>query len=335
MKPAALVWLTALSTAALLSGCGSSGGSGERAPREEDAGVWTPPVVAYPDGDAGAPFALSQTGLYRDIAEKRIAPDLLPFEPAFALWSDAADKRRWLRLPPGTLIDTSDADHWQFPVGAMLFKEFSKDGKRLETRLVARTGAGPNQYFMGAFLWNDDESDALFVPEGQRDARGTAHDVPTAKNCGTCHNGEPGRVLGFSAVQQPAVAPALLSTPVAPFTPPGSEAARAAFGYLHANCAHCHNPNGSARPDTNMNLRLALTEARAEDTQILQTTLGIDLQNSVIPELKKRVVAHAPQDSALLYRMLQRGPETQMPPLASELVDVEGTAAVRAWIDSL
>ena len=335
MKTTALVWLTALSTAALLTGCGSSGGSGERTPREEDAGAWTPPVVVYPDADAGAPFALSATGLYRDPSKKRIAPDLIAFEPAFALWSDAADKRRWLRLPPQTVIDTSDGDHWQFPVGAMLFKEFSKDGKLLETRLIARTGSGPNDFFMGAFVWNDDESDAFFVPEGQRDVRGTAHDVPSAKNCGTCHNGEPGRVLGFSAVQQPTVAGELVSQPVAPFTVPGDETARRAFGYLHANCAHCHNPNGSARPDTNMNLRLSLGETRLEDTQILKTTLNIDLQNPVIPELTKRVVARGPGQSALLYRMLQRGPETQMPPLASEVVDPAGTAAVRAWIDSL
>jgi mono/diheme cytochrome c family protein len=335
MKTSAFVRLTALCTAALLWGCGSSGASSERAPTEEDAGAWTPPVVIYPDGDAGAAFALSQTGLYRDIAKKQLAPDLLAFEPAFALWSDAAEKRRWLRLPQGTVIDTSDADHWQFPIGTMLFKEFAKDGKRLETRLIARTGAGPNDYFMGAFIWNDDESDALFVSDGQRDVRGTAHDVPSEKNCGTCHNGEPGRVLGFSAVQQPAVRSELLTIAVAPFTVPGSEAARAAFGYLHANCAHCHNPNGSARPDTNMNLRLALGETRAEDTQILKTTVGIDLQNSVASQLEKRVVARAPAESALLFRMLERGPETQMPPLATESVDPAGTAAVRAWIESL
>jgi mono/diheme cytochrome c family protein len=136
-------------------------------------------------------------------------------------------------------------------------------------------------------------------------------------------------------VQQPTVAGELLSKPVAPFTVPGDDTARRAFGYLHANCAHCHNPNGSARPDSDMNLRLALGETRAEETRIFQTTVGVDLQNSVIPELSKRVVAHAPNESAVLYRMLQRGPDTQMPPLATEIVDDAGTAAVRAWIESL
>ncbi|HMJ14048.1 MAG TPA: hypothetical protein VK524_21670, partial [Polyangiaceae bacterium] len=277
-----------------------------------------------------------ETGLYRDIGKKTIAPDLLPFEPEFVLWSDAADKRRWLRVPAGQRIDTTDPDHWQFPVGTMLFKEFSSAGKLLETRLIARTGPGPNDYFMGAFIWNEDESDALFVADGQQNVRATAHDVPTTKNCGTCHNGEPGRILGFSAVQRPGAPAALLTAASSnAFTAPGNDVTRAALGYLHANCGNCHNPNGSAWPDTDMNLRLFIAESRPEDTRIFQSTVGVDLQNNVMPELEKRIVAHAPDQSAVLYRMQQRGPDTQMPPLATEIVDTEGVSTVKAWIESL
>lgn len=104
---------------------------------------------------------------------------------------------------------------------------------------------------------------------------------------------------------------------------------------LHANCAHCHNPTGSARPDTDMNLRLSVRDSSLAATATYQTTVGVELQFFDDAPLETRVVAGAPDESGLLYRMLERGPDTQMPPLASEIVDDRGTALVRGWIESL
>jgi mono/diheme cytochrome c family protein len=302
----------------------------------DDAGPWQPPTVVPPDPDAGEAFFLSQTGLYRDIAAKRPAPDLLEFEPTYKLWSDGADKQRWLRLPRGSAIDSADPDHWQFPVGTMVFKEFSHDGQRLETRLIMRTGPGERDYWMGAFVWDDHESDAEFVRDGSDDVRGTAHDVPSMKNCFTCHNGEPGRVLGFSAVQQPRVPAQLLRDPPAiAFTVPGDARTAAALGYLHANCGNCHNPRGTARPDTDMDLRLRVADTAPESTQTYITTLGVPMQYFQGAALTLRLDPGNPDQSGVLYRMLERGPKTQMPPIASELTDDDGVAAVRAWIEQL
>src|SRR5688572_24193543 len=89
------------------------------------------------DSDAG-PRRLSQTALYRDIADKEVSSSAQEFQPRYVLWSDGADKRRWIRLPAGKSIDTSDLDHWKFPVGTQFYKEFSAGGKRLETRLIEK-----------------------------------------------------------------------------------------------------------------------------------------------------------------------------------------------------
>src|SRR5262249_57537884 len=110
-------------------------------------------------------------------------------------------------------------------------------------------------YCVGGFVWLEDESDAVFVPGGELIVRGTMHDVPSASACFICHQGVAGRILGFSAIQlwraspTPSVASLaaqnLLSAPPAAavdFTVPGDATARAALGYLHANCGHCHNP---------------------------------------------------------------------------------------------
>jgi mono/diheme cytochrome c family protein len=198
---------------------------------------------------------------------------------------------------------------------------------------------------MGAFVWNEAGTDAEFRPNGEENARGTSHDVPTATQCGTCHNGEAGRALGFSALQLSqgggldALAEAeLLSHPPSAgeeFSAPGDAPTSAALGYLHANCGHCHNPNGSARPDTNMNLRLDIGQTSPESTNAYLTTLGVELQYFDDTELVYRVAPGEPERSALIERMRERGSETQMPPFATELVHDEGVAVVTAWIRSL
>jgi mono/diheme cytochrome c family protein len=285
-----------------------------------------------PKPSAAEPIWLSQTGLYRDVVRKQVASDLLEFEPAFALWSDGADKRRWLRLPKGERIDTRDPDNWQFPSGTLLFKEFSRDGRRLETRVIARTGVGPRDYWMGAFVWNEDETDARYVPEGQRSVRGTDHDAPSSLQCGTCHNGEPGRVLGFSAVQQPNVDPRLLTQSVAKYVPPGDARTVGALGYLHANCAHCHNPLGTARPDTDMNLRLSVSDRALDRVSAVRTAIDQPVQSIASHGPKLRAVRAKPEESALLARMRTDDPRLRMPPLGAKRVDERGVELVRAWI---
>ena len=46
-----------------------------------------------------------------------------------------------LDVPEGEQIDTSDMNEWRFPAGTKLFKEL-RDGVRVETRLMLKTGAG-------------------------------------------------------------------------------------------------------------------------------------------------------------------------------------------------
>jgi hypothetical protein len=298
--------------------------------------AYVPPSVAFPTEPPARPFLLSQVGLYVDLAHERLAPDLLSYEPRGALWSDGAEKGRYLRLPRGAQIDNTDDDHWQFPVGSVLFKEFRSEGKRLETRVIARTGAGPRDYFFGAFVWRDDESDAELRWDGATDVRQTAHDVPSAKQCGTCHNGEPGRVLGFSAVQTPSAASGRLRLPPAmPYQVPGNDAQAKTLLYLHANCGHCHNPQGSARPDTDLALRLSVTQHDLAQTSAYVSTVGVALQSFQGTPLTLRIAAGAPEQSGLYFRMQERGPRTQMPPIASERPDPAGLVLIEAFIAGL
>jgi len=277
---------------------------------------------------------LSQTGLYTDIASKQLVPGTTEFTPANVLWSDAAEKHRWIQLPDTAQIDSTDMNHWVFPVGTKFFKEFALDGKRLETRLIWRvnaTGDRETDYLVGAYVWNDSESDATFMVDGQDDIRGTDHDAPAADTCWRCHVGEAGHVLGFSAEQ-------LGDTSAWPLTvQPGVTfaAPNAALGYLHANCGHCHNPNGSAWVDSHMILRLDVAEHDAMSTQIYQTTVGVPLEQWINRGYTTRIIAGDPDHSAVFVRMSSRAMNVQMPPLATEYVDPNGMDLLRTWITSL
>jgi hypothetical protein len=77
--------------------------------------------------DGGLPSELRCTGLYGDWATRTIASDVEYYDPGYKLWSDGAVKRRWIRLPPQTQIDTTDMEDWQFPVGTKIWKESASE----------------------------------------------------------------------------------------------------------------------------------------------------------------------------------------------------------------
>ena len=295
---------------------------------------------------------LSETGLYDDIATKALSPAVVEFAPASVLWSDGAEKRRFIALPPGTQIDTSDMDHWRFPLGTRFFKQFAREGKLLETRLIvhrADTGNTEADYWVGSFVWRDDESDADLAPAGKQDIRGTDHDAPAQTQCFTCHQGDKGRILGFSAMQLSKPGPGvtvksfaasgLLSNPPPngvdyPFPFAGTPAG-AALAYMHANCGHCHNPHGSSWPDTQMVLRLDIADTDLATSGPVKSTVGVALQRWQKPGFTVRVSPGKPNESAVLFRANARGDRDQMPPIATEHVDANGIAALTTWIQSL
>jgi hypothetical protein len=294
---------------------------------------------------SAVPPLLSDTGLYADLRADALAPGVLPYRPQFELWSDGASKRRWISLPPNTRIDTSDMDSWQFPAGTKLWKEFSRDDFRIETRLLQRTGPGQGDWATMSYLWNDRNSEAIAVPDGVEDARGTTHDVPAANECMGCHGGRQARVLGFSAIQlshddapgqvtldELARRDLLTAPPTARLELQADPEARAALGYLHANCGHCHNqqrpPRSGQRcfdPENKLDLLLRAGELGAvTQTAAYRTGLG------------EAIKPGDPGGSEVVKRMngRRRFPPS-MPPLASERTDDQGLAVVRAWIQGL
>lgn len=223
-------------------------------------------------GSGGAanlmPTLLSETGLYTDMVNQTLAPGVYEFEPTYALWSDGAAKKRWVYMPPGGKIMTDSIgaargmEYWQYPAGFKLWKEFRRDDKLVETRLLMKRADGVADWYMVAFKWNDAHTEATAVPNGEMNALGTMHDIPAEKACKDCHGAMYDNALGFTALQLSHDAPAdkpmsmtlakavelgwfNVAPPAAGYKLPGTDTEKNALGYLHANCGMCHNPLGT------------------------------------------------------------------------------------------
>jgi hypothetical protein len=349
---------------ACVAACGDDGASPDAALPDAARADAAQPDAAPPDAaipDAGSnpdaspqPESLRETGLYSDFDEEILAPGVREFTPAFQLWSDSAEKRRWVYLPPGSQINSSNMDYWGYPVGTRLWKEFRRDGVRVETRMLYKTraGTGPSAWIMRTFVWNEEQTDAALVRGGLDDAGGTGHDVPSEIECLRCHGSVPDFVLGFSAVQLDHAGAgvtlddlvkegALSETPEGagpPYFPlPGNQVERDALGYLHANCGTCHNDTSEVfdSGDALIQLRLLTGEmATAQGTRTFTTSVCQEMQKA-IPVATQIVVPGSPETSSMFLRMNQRSNEDKMPQLGSELVDPTGTAAIQAWIEAI
>lgn len=313
--------------------------------------------------DRGPPPRLFDTGLYADPAARRIADGVLAYVPQYPLWTDGAGKQRWIRLPPGAVVDARDPDAFRFPIGTRFWKEFAFDGRPAETRFMELRAGG--RWLYATYVWNAEGSDAVLAPDrGVQDVcpteGGAHHDVPSAFDCRACHEAGPTAVLGFSALQLSddgdPLAPhseargpdalglralidagLVVGLPEAFRTEPPridarSPRERAALGYLHANCGSCHTPDGPLHT-LGMSLRHSLTAAHDLPAAIT-TTVGQRsryVPPGAAPE-PLRIAPGAPHDSVLLARLRSRDPLQQMPPLGTHLVDDPAVALVEAWI---
>ena len=314
-------------------------------------------AVASPSELSGLPQSIRDTGLYEAGSSTRIDPKNLFFAPQYPLWSDGARKRRWIYLPAGSAIDASKPDAWEFPVGTRLWKEFSID-RPVETRFIERLPDGTWRF--GTYVWNDAGTDATLAPtDGTTLPMHGGYAVPGEFDCRACHEGAAAPVLGFSALQlssdRDPLAPhaearseldltALVARGLiknlplsliakAPRISTNSPAERASLGYLHGNCAHCHNDNGAPAP---VDLTLAQSVVNGVDGSERVLRSMIDARSRFrghgLGSNAALVAPGHPDASVLIARMRSRNPQTQMPPIGTQLLDTEALALLERWI---
>jgi cytochrome c553 len=313
-----------------------------------------------------APELLSQTGLYEASRPGALARGVRQFSPQYPLWTDGATKARWIYLPPGTAIDTTVPGDWNFPVGTRFWKDFSFNGRRVETRFLWRVSA--DRWIFAAYAWNAEGTNAVLAPErgipgAAEIAPGKYHNIPGVADCRACHGTERPGPLGFNALQlstdrdpnaihgEP-LAPGMTSlaalqaegllSPARPewiANPPRIQAShpqtRAILGYFAANCGTCHNKSGET---TYAGPSLKHSDVAADGDAVARALLAqaTTWQVPGRPDGTTRMLdSMAPEASAMLYRMRSRRPSSQMPPLGTVLRDDEAVKAVEAWLAAI
>ncbi|NJK89330.1 MAG: hypothetical protein HC923_07945 [Myxococcales bacterium] len=301
-----------------------------------------------PPGPDEFPGRLSETGCVDPSDPTRPAATVVAYAPNATLWSDGADKIRYAALPDGTSATVDEQGDLQFPVGTVLVKTFVFQGRRVETRLFVRHE--DSAWGGYSYAWDEDQSDAVLVDDqGVVDVGDESWLIPSRGQCFQCHTPAAGFSLGLelgqltSAVTYPQTgitAPQVPTwkaigwlpseTPEVPTVVAYDDASATlesrAKAYLHVNCSNCHRPGGTGGGQLDLRFTTELAAMGICDTPPRDGDLGV--------ADARLLAAGSPERSVLLERML-RTDASRMPPVATRIVDAEGTAVIREWIRSM
>lgn len=294
------------------------------------------------------PRTLSEYGFFvGEMRLHRTAARVVPYQLNTPLYSDGAEKLRFIALPPGTLLSADGEGLLQFPVGTALIKTFAySEGEQqrlIETRVLMHR---PEGWVALPYRWNDAQTEARLAVAGARvpitapSGETISYRIPNKNQCKECHSLDDavvpigpkarnlseqwlGRMVGLGYLDaMPQVSqrlPLWDNRGVYPRDP-------LARAYLDVNCAHCHQPRAMAS-NSGLDLRWEQQDA---------VKLGVG----------KRPVAAGrgsgghdfdidpgnPAGSILVHRMGSIEPGVAMPELGKSTVDVEGLAVVEQWI---
>lgn len=311
-----------------------------------------------------APVRLSDTGAFSDLEDLTPSPGVVPYDVIQPLWSDGADKLRWLSIPFGSgvtddQITFSEQGNWIFPVGTVLIKHFELDGKKVETRFTIKGDDG--EWYGLNYRWNEEETEAhlltgtsgleIEVPIGDTTKKWY---FPSRNECFNCHTTAKGKVLGvktrhlnrdftytetgspfnqlvtlndagyFDAAIDNTTFQAMLTA--AGVTDLSATLEKRIRSYLDINCSHCHTGNSIPRARFESDLRTPL---------FWQNLINAEPVNPLDIAGSKLVFPGDSTKSILYQRASSLDGCCAMPPLAKNEVDAEAMAVFQQWILTL
>jgi uncharacterized repeat protein (TIGR03806 family) len=305
-----------------------------------------------------------------ELAAQEPAPGVVPYDLNSALFSDYADKLRFIKLPPGTQATYCDDDVFDFPVGTVIAKTFAfphdarvpAHGRRLiETRILKRDEEG----WVGLpYIWNDGQTDASLDVAGSTvdvtwihtdgKPRTNNYIIPNANQCKGCHKsadamkpigpkarhlnrdfayreGRENQLARWTRLGVLAGAP---DPGKAPRLPVWDDAAS---GTVDARARawleiNCAHCHSPDGPARNSGLDLLASQARPAAFGVYKPPVAAGLGSG---GLEYDIVPGQPDRSILVYRISSTHPSVMMPELGKRLVHDEGVALVRQWISMM
>ncbi|MBC7506900.1 MAG: hypothetical protein H7267_14445 [Sandarakinorhabdus sp.] len=305
---------------------------------------------------------LAEYRLFTDKSGRTPAPGVTRYTLNTPLFSDYAEKFRYVWMPPGTAAAYTEKGVFDFPIGTTIVKtfaypaDFRKPGEAvrlIETRLLVRRASG---WVPLSYVWNTAQTEAVLKRAGVRvpvafiDAAGTPrqidYSVPNTNQCKQCHlAGETVTPIGPTAgnlnggldatgesqLTAWSTTGRLTGLPANPpklarWDDPATPVAARARAYLEVNCGHCHSPQGFA---SNSGLYLQHDEPDPAHQGIGKRPVAAGRGSG---NLLFAIAPGDPDASILLHRMESNEPGVMMPQFGRSVPHAEGVALVRAYI---
>lgn len=296
------------------------------------------------------PRTLAEYGFFADAAAQTPARGLHPYRLNTPLYSDGAEKLRFLYLPDGAQASADGENLLQLPVGSALIKTFAfgeGDSRRLiETRVLLHRTDG---WVALPYRWNEEQTEARLALAGGRvdlttpAGEAISYRIPNKNQCKECHGlndtvvpiGPKARNLSDAWLSSMVAKGRLDALPEKHGKLPlweereEAEPSAAARAYLDVNCAHCHRPAATAS-NSGLDLRWEQKDGGAIGIMKRPVAAGRGSGGHLFD-----IVPGKPEESILLHRMASPEPGVAMPELGKSTVDEEGVAVVERWIAAM
>ena len=255
------------------------------------------------------------------ISETAFGDGGIDYTVRFPLWSNGTSKQRFIQLPDGTQIDTSDSENWVFPIGTRSYKTFLWNGQPVETRVLEKTDTG---WAPGVYLWEADGSEAYLTDGTDQEPlveMDTPYTVPSTGACQMCHGNAQDSLLGLEPFQLGSrgvdIFEGHISDEVEIPTVSDTEVGLEARGYLHGNCSTCHQ--GASVTGVELDLRYS-TDPYGMTGEGIYEYSGIPF-----------IDPGNPPNSAIFKAIA----EEVMPPLTLSVKDQEAIQLLGEWISAM
>lgn len=314
---------------------------------------------------------LSDYGIFKgELKQLEPIDALLPYDLNTELFSDYAQKRRLVYVPDGRVIEHTDGDKLDFPVGSVLVKTFLYDhnlqdesGERtiLETRLLILREDG---WTAETYIWNEDQTEARLHRTGAtktiswNDEKGVHREVnyriPSVNDCSNCH-GENGKITplgpeisnlnktypyddGVSNQISKWQQKGFLQTDEDPSNLPrlpGWDDPSTGPPDLRARAyldVNCSNCHNPSGSASNSALFLEYGRTDPFHLGICKNAVAAGAGSG---GLIYNIVPGKPDESILHFRMNSTKPEIRMPEIGRTLIHEEAVKLIREWIQNM
>lgn len=302
------------------------------------------PVITVNDAaivGSDMPRMLSDYRFFADMEAQQPIPRVWPYRLNMPLYSDGAEKLRFVYIPWGQESVADGEGLLQFPVGSALIKTFAfgegAERRLIETRVLLHRADG---WVALPYRWNDEQTDAALVLAGGRlelttpAGEAISYRIPNKNQCKECHGlegavtpiGPKARNLGIEWLAAMGLAPAGADTMPLWEERDSADVALAARAYLDVNCAHCHRPGAAA---SNSGLDLRWEQDDPVKLGVLKRPVAAGRGSG---GLEFDILPGHPEKSIITYRMGSKEAGVAMPELGKSTVHPEGLALVERWI---